>query len=235
VPEAEFWGSKDSATAGRGRGEREETARSGAVGAKGFLDEAIGSADEAGGEAADEEPGGGIGEDPALERPTEEGHAADGVGEGERDAPSGHLAGVVGGLGGVFGAGWGCGGHVGMVRHEKARPIRDARRWGHLALFDREGRARERDDAADPLATASSLTTAKCAICLVDCTCVPPQNSTESFAPRGLVGRIEQVAHGLPIETTRTGSGYVSPKTARTPRSPSPQRAGRRRRRSGQL
>ena len=41
--------------------------------------------------------------------------------------------------------------------------------------------------------------------------CVPPQNSAA-------VARVASVAgSAVPTETTRTGSGYFSPKTARTP------------------
>ena len=61
-----------------------------------------------------------------------------------------------------------------------------------------------------PLATTSWLTILKKPAWPVWLRCVPPQNSTESssVASSGL---------SAPISSTRTGSGYFSPKTARTP------------------
>mmetsp|Transcript_33921 Transcript_33921/g.82250 ORF Transcript_33921/g.82250 Transcript_33921/m.82250 type:complete len:209 (-) Transcript_33921:2306-2932(-) len=53
-----------------------------------------------------------------------------------------------------------------------------------------------------PLATAVSSTKTKASASAVFETCVPPQNSIEVSSP---------------TETTRTGSGYTSPNTARTP------------------
>lgn len=46
---------------------------------------------------------------------------------------------------------------------------------------------------------------------------VPPQNSMEVREPAALSGSFSSSSTGMPMDTTRTGSGYVSSKTARRP------------------
>lgn len=48
-------------------------------------------------------------------------------------------------------------------------------------------------------------------------TYVPPQNSMEVREPAALSGSFSRSSTGIPIDTTRTGSGYVSSNTARRP------------------
>ena len=68
-----------------------------------------------------------------------------------------------------------------------------------------------------PVLSAPSLIMANERASWLDGKCVPPQNST--LAPRHFtfVGSARSCAIVAPIETTRTGSGYFSPNTARTP------------------
>lgn len=48
-------------------------------------------------------------------------------------------------------------------------------------------------------------------------TYVPPQNSMEVREPAVLFGSASRSSTGMPMDTTLTGSGYVSSKTARRP------------------
>ncbi len=61
-----------------------------------------------------------------------------------------------------------------------------------------------------PLATPSWLTILKKPAWPVCVRCVPPQNSTD-------VSAVAASGLSAPISSTRTGSGYFSPNTARTP------------------
>mmetsp|Transcript_57753 Transcript_57753/g.137442 ORF Transcript_57753/g.137442 Transcript_57753/m.137442 type:complete len:201 (+) Transcript_57753:536-1138(+) len=70
-----------------------------------------------------------------------------------------------------------------------------------------------------PLAVPSSPITAKSIASRVLSMWVPPQNSTESWSHSSLSGvarSCSTVCFTGPTETTRTGSGYTSPKTARS-------------------
>mmetsp|Transcript_18019 Transcript_18019/g.55923 ORF Transcript_18019/g.55923 Transcript_18019/m.55923 type:complete len:338 (-) Transcript_18019:1789-2802(-) len=68
-----------------------------------------------------------------------------------------------------------------------------------------------------PLAVPSSCTIAKASACEVLLRCVPPQNSIDSFFHLASEGAASSSSTLAPTDTTRTGSGYVSPKTARRP------------------
>lgn len=54
-------------------------------------------------------------------------------------------------------------------------------------------------------------------IIILKCSYVPPQNSMEVSEPAGLLGSASSSSTGTPIDTTLTGSGYVSSNTARRP------------------
>mmetsp|Transcript_27215 Transcript_27215/g.43670 ORF Transcript_27215/g.43670 Transcript_27215/m.43670 type:complete len:236 (+) Transcript_27215:282-989(+) len=66
-----------------------------------------------------------------------------------------------------------------------------------------------------PFATAVSSTSANSDNTSVFETWVPPQNSIEYSFHFSLLGSANSSSTVGPIETTRTGSGYLSPKTAR--------------------
>mmetsp|Transcript_8681 Transcript_8681/g.27685 ORF Transcript_8681/g.27685 Transcript_8681/m.27685 type:complete len:262 (+) Transcript_8681:268-1053(+) len=68
-----------------------------------------------------------------------------------------------------------------------------------------------------PCASAPSETVANALACEVLRMCVPPQNSIEYLLPQSCVGSASKCSTGRPIDTTRTGSGYFSPKTAVSP------------------
>ena len=70
------------------------------------------------------------------------------------------------------------------------------------------------------LAMPSSESNAKARASPVSLRCVPPQNSMEFCLFDGSPGFARSSSTGLPMDTTLTGSGYCSPKTARSPAGP---------------
>mmetsp|Transcript_14322 Transcript_14322/g.35931 ORF Transcript_14322/g.35931 Transcript_14322/m.35931 type:complete len:260 (-) Transcript_14322:1277-2056(-) len=68
-----------------------------------------------------------------------------------------------------------------------------------------------------PFATASSWMRVKAFASSVFFTCVPPQSSRDALVHLSLSGSSSMSPMELPIESTRTGSGYDSPNTARSP------------------
>mmetsp|Transcript_44317 Transcript_44317/g.108313 ORF Transcript_44317/g.108313 Transcript_44317/m.108313 type:complete len:264 (-) Transcript_44317:366-1157(-) len=68
-----------------------------------------------------------------------------------------------------------------------------------------------------PLATASSCTSVNALASSVLPTCVPPHSSRLAPAHASLSGALTISATLLPMLSTRTGSGYFSPNTARSP------------------
>ena len=68
-----------------------------------------------------------------------------------------------------------------------------------------------------PADEAPSESSTKDPASAVVCKCVPPQNSVDNSFHRGSLGAASSASIVDPTHTTRTGSGYCSPKTARTP------------------